>query len=231
MSSEKFELMSIGYKIAHQWNLILFTILAITGSVLFSAEVFGWLAYVVGAPVATAIGSDPFTAGVQLLRTSHRFIGIMWGLLLTVYALYVLIFRRVEVLRPLGRPFKEQLREVKAVLSHYMAGRPLNVELDRHNILVSYLFLLLFVAVAMLSVSGVAIVYGDVLGLSTDAVRLMLLLHDLGFALALLFVFLHLFAVTHPSNRPLLNAMFGDGKVDVAWLAKHMPRYVKRRAL
>ncbi len=230
---DKVEIISVGYKIAHHWNLILFTVLALTGAVLFSVEVMGWLAYAVGAPFSTLLGTDSVTVGAQLVRTSHRFLGFVWGALLIVYATYLLLFRRIEIFRPLTKPLSQQIKEVKAIMSHYMLGKPLPPEvaqsLDRHNILVSYMGIVLVIAIALLSLSGVVLVFKETLGLTPSTVNLMVLLHDIGFVLGLLFVALHLFAVLHPANRPLLMAMFGDGKVDLAWLKAHMPRFLERR--
>jgi len=232
---DKFEIISIGYKIAHHWNLILFTLLALTGAVLFSIEVMGWLAYAVGAPFSALLDTDPVTAGVQLLRASHRFIGFVWGALLIVYAIYLLLSRRIEVFKPLSKPLSQQIKEMRAVISHYMSGKPLPPEvaknLDRHNVLVSYMAIILIIAITLLSISGVALVFKEPLGLSPSAVNFMLLLHDVGFVLGLLFVALHLFAALHPANRPLLVAMFGDGKADLAWLKAHMPRFLERRGV
>lgn len=232
---DKIEIISIGYKIAHNWNLILFTILAITGGVLFSIEITSWFAYLVGTPLSTLTGTDPVTAGVQLLRTSHRFIGFIWGALLITYGIYLLAFRRVEIFKPLARPFSKQIAEAKALVGHYLAGRPLppevEKELERHNVLVSYMALLLLLSIILLGVSGVLLVYRDALGITATTASWLVLLHDIGFALGLLFVAFHLFAVTHPSNRPLLVAMFGDGKAELGWLQKHMPKYLARRGL
>jgi len=232
---DKFEIISIGYKIAHHWNLILFTLLALTGAVLFSIEVMGWLAYAVGAPFSALLGTDPVTAGAQLVRTSHRFIGFVWGALLIVYAIHLLLSRRIEVFKPLSKPLLQQIKEMRAVTSHYVLGKSLPPEvaksLDRHNILVSYMTIVLVIAVTLLSISGVALVFKEPLGLGPSTVNLMLLLHDVGFVLGLLFVALHLFAVLHPANRPLLAAMFGDGKADLAWLKAHMARFLERRGV
>ena len=232
---DKFEIISIGYKIVHQWSLILFTLLALTGAVLFSIEVMGWLAYAVGAPFSASLGTDPVTAGVQLLRSGHWSIGFVWGALLIVYAIHLLLFGRIEVFKPLSKPLSQQIKEMRAVASHYVLGKPLPPEvaksLDRHNVLVSYVTIVFVVAMALLSISGVALVFKVPLGLSPSTVSLMLLLHNVGFVLGLLFVALHIFAVLHPANRPLLEAMFGDGKADLAWLKAHMPRFFERRGV
>jgi formate dehydrogenase subunit gamma len=232
---DKLEIVSTGYRTAHNWNLILFTLLALTGGVLFSIEVMGWLAYVVGTPFSALLGTDPVTAGVQLLRSGHWFIGFVWGVLLIVYAIYLLLFGRIEVFKPLSKPLSQQIKEMRAVASQYVLGKPLPPEvaqsLDRHNVLVSYVTIVLIIAVTLLSISGVALAFKVPLGLSPSTINLMVLLHDVGFVLGLLFVALHLFAVLHPANRPILMAAFGDGKADLDWLKAHMPRFLERRGV
>ncbi|MEM1597301.1 MAG: cytochrome b/b6 domain-containing protein [Pyrobaculum sp.] len=233
VNSKEIEVASVGYKIAHHLNIVLFTLLAITGSLLLFPDLLSWFVYAFGYPLASLLGTPPVSTGAELARTSHRFLGIIWGVFLLVYAIYLIAFRRVEVLRPLGKPLRRQVAEAAALVKHYTLGTPLPKDvaeqLDRHNVLVAYMTMLLFIGVAMLSGSGVAIVYKDYLGLTTNDVRFLLLVHDLGFYLSLLFVFAHLYATLHPSNRPLLLAMFGYGKVSLEWARSHMARYVYRR--
>lgn len=228
------EVASASYRIFHHVNLALFTILAVTGGALLFSEFTWWLMAAVGAPLAGVLGLDPVAAGGMLFRTSHRFLSHVWGAVLIVYAIYLLAFRRVEVFKPLKKPLKMQIREAKALAAKYLLGREIPSDvasnLDRHNVMVAYMSLVLLIGLALLSISGVALVYQDVLGLTPTQAMLMLLLHDVGFVLSLLFVALHLFAVLHPANRPLLLAMFGSGKVDAKWAEKHMFKYVNKRA-
>ncbi|MFN3805086.1 MAG: cytochrome b/b6 domain-containing protein [Pyrobaculum sp.] len=235
MASDKYvqdgvEIMSVGYKIAHGLNIVLFTILAITGSILLFPDLMQILAYVIGAPLASLLGTPPASMGAELARTSHRFIGVLWGVFLAVYGLYLAAFRRAVVFRPLLKPFSQQVREAKALLAHYIAGKPMpqDVEerLDRHNVLVAYMALLLLAGLLLLSISGVLLMFSDMFTVGT--VRLMLFLHDLGFYLSVIFLLAHLFATLHPSNRPLLLAMFGYGRVPLEWARRHMGRYVQR---
>ncbi|MEM0496929.1 MAG: cytochrome b/b6 domain-containing protein, partial [Acidilobaceae archaeon] len=97
--------------------------------------------------------------------------------------------------------------------------------IGRHNVLASYLTLLLIFGVLMVSLSGVAMVY---LSLTPDQYRLMLLIHDIGFYIIMIFLVGHLFAVFHPKNVILLNAMFGDGKVPLEWAKDEMPAYIEK---
>lgn len=94
--------------------------------------------------------------------------------------------------------------------------------MGRHNVLVGWLFILLLISVILLSISGLALVYREELGLTLSEVRLMYALHDLGFVLSLVFLFLHVYATLHPTNRPLLRAAFFDGEVPEDWAREHM---------
>ncbi len=231
--SERVEVISVGYRIAHTLNIVLFVLLLVTGAVIFSVELFGWLAFAMGAPLATLVGvPDPIAGGAQFARVLHRLLGHIWGALLIAYMVNLVAFGKLRAFDPLKRPFSVQAREVKALLAHYLAGRPLpddvKASMERHNVFVAYMTVLLVVSFLLLSVSGLAIVYKDALGLTVADIRLMWLLHDVGFALSLLYLLLHLFAVLHPSNRPLLNAMFGDGTVPLKWAREHMGAYVRR---
>jgi len=54
---EEVEVASMGYRISHQINLVLITLLAITGSMLLFPGLMSWLSYAVGAPLAAFLGS------------------------------------------------------------------------------------------------------------------------------------------------------------------------------
>ena len=230
---EELEVASVGYRLAHWLNLILFLALLITGLVLLEIEVFSFIIYPLGAPVATLLSLDPgtgyVTAGVQIARLIHRLAGPLWGFIIVVYVSYLLVSGKLEILRVLRKPVGQQLREAVAILNHYLLGRELPGDvkkgLDRHNILATYLTLLLALGVLLVGLSGIAMVY---LNLTPSQHRLMLLLHDIGFYLTVIFLIGHVFAVFHPSNVVLLKAMFGDGKVPLSWAREHMSAYVER---
>lgn len=231
-NEKEIEVASLGYRLAHGLNLVLITLLAITGSMLLFPELMSWMSYAVGAPLAALLGSPyPVSVGEELARSSHRFLGEIWGVLLIVYAVYLLAFRRIHVFDALRKPLSQQIREAKALANHYVFGKPLPEDvaksLERHNVLAAYITIVLVVGIVLLSISGVLLVYSNALGLSVAVFRDLLMLHDIGFYLVLLFIFFHLFAVLHPASRPLLNAMFGYGKVALEWAQRHMPNYLK----
>ncbi len=227
------EVMSLSYRVIHAANLILFVSLMVSGTMLYALEATSWFAYGIGQPLTSLLGSntDPVVAGVQWARTWHRVVGIAWGVMITIYAIYTVLFSRVSVFDGLRKPFRQQLKEAKALAKMYALGEPLPDDvkrnMGRHNVFVGYLFIILLVAVILLSVSGVLLVYAEPLALSTSSIRLMYLLHDIGFALSILFFLLHTFAVLMPQNRPLLIAMFSSGRIPVRWLREHMPLYIR----
>ncbi|MEM4971461.1 MAG: cytochrome b/b6 domain-containing protein [Sulfolobales archaeon] len=228
------EILGMGTRIAHTLQLIFFTLLVLTGLVLLSIELFAWIVYPIGVPLAPIVGlsqeTGAVTVGVEVARAIHRFTGPLWGALLIVYGIYLVITRKILVFEPLKKPLRQQIREAIALLNHYALGKPLprDVEenLDRHNVLVSYLTVVLIIAFILVGGSGAAMIY---LNLTPDQHRIMLLLHDIGFYLSILFTLAHIFAVTHPNNIPILKAMFTNGRVALRWAEQHMPRYIRSR--
>jgi len=233
---KEIEILSMGARIAHTLQLIFFTLLVLTGLVLLSIELFAWIVYPIGVPLAPMVGlsqeTGAVTVGVEVARAIHRFTGPLWGALLIVYGIYLVITRKILVFEPLKKPIKQQIREAIALLNYYALGKPLpkdvEEDLERHNVLVSYLAIVLIIAVILVGGSGAAMIY---LNLTPDQHRIMLLLHDIGFYLSILFTLAHIFAFTHPANIPILKAMFTDGRVALKWAEKHMPRYIRSRAL
>ncbi|HIQ29373.1 MAG TPA: cytochrome b/b6 domain-containing protein [Candidatus Caldiarchaeum subterraneum] len=230
---ERIEVISSSYRFTHTLNLFLYTMLIITGLMLFSIDLTAWLAYSVGSPLATGIPTtEPIAQGVQWARAWHRFLGHVWGALIIIYPLYLVITRRLTTFIPLKKGLRKQIREAVAVSKYYLLGKPLPEDIannmDRHNILVAHTAILLVVSSILLSVSGLAMVYRDAIGLDLEGFRLMLLLHDVGFGMGVLYVLLHIFAVLDPMNRPLLLAMFGDGRVSLRWARNHMPKFVEK---
>lgn len=230
----KLVIMDLGYRIVHLLNMIFFISLALSGLVMFLPGAMSRFMYAVGQALSTLTGLkvDPVMAGIEWARTWHRIVGIVWGLLLITYLIYYLAFnRKFHIFKPIIRGLGTQIREAKALSNLYIKGEPLPGDvarqLKRYNVFVGWLYTVVLIpAVILLSVSGVALLYREQLGLSISQVRLMLALHDTGFVLGVLFLLLHLFASLHPANRPLLRAVFFDGGVPEDWAKGHMSEEV-----
>ncbi|MEZ0346122.1 MAG: cytochrome b/b6 domain-containing protein [Infirmifilum sp.] len=231
MSEEKkIEVMSLSYRLVHTHNLHFIAFLTITGVILLLPNLFGWLAQAIGMPLATYLGTPPESAGASLALVLHVAIGFLWGAMLILYALYLLYTRNIRVFDSLKKPLGKQIREAKALAGRYMLGKPIPPEvleeMERHNVLVAYTFIILLVGVILVSISGVALAFRNYLPVETF--RTMLLMHDVGFGLIMLFLLLHLYASLHPANRPVLHAMFTDGMMTIKELEEHMKSYLKR---
>jgi len=226
---DEVEVASKSYRIAHALTVVLFTLLVVSG---LNPRLFDGLAYAVGAPLAAAVGLPPPSVLREPGRVIHMFLGVSWGLFLAAYGAYLLAFRRVRMFDALRKPVGQQIREASALIKHYLLGKPLPEDvaknLERHNVLATYVTIILLIGLAITLTTGALMAYGNALGLSRSDFRLLGGIHELGFRIMLIFVFLHLFAVLHPSNRPLLVAMFGKGRVPLEWAQKHMPRFLSR---
>ncbi|MEM1873433.1 MAG: cytochrome b/b6 domain-containing protein [Acidilobaceae archaeon] len=233
---EKIELMSIHYRVMHMINLVLFTILALTGALIMYSDDYAILQTMLkplGEPVAVFMGLDPdeyaVSSALLLIRIVHRITAFIWGVLVVVYILVLLLTRNIRVFDGLFRSPSIVIAEAKAVILHYVAGAPIPEEvearMERHNALVGLAVILLVIGAGLLAVSGTAMVLLD---LTPEQYRLFLTLHDIGFYLAMTFLIAHLFATLHPGNLPLLKAMFGDGKVSLEYAEKHMRAYLKK---
>lgn len=161
----------------------------------------------------------------------HRYVGLVWGFIIIAYGAYtVLSRRRVGILEPLGKPIIIQIREAFSVIGRYFFGRevPQHVRnnMGRHNVMASYAFLLLVLGLLLLGFGGIGLIIS---GGETSSRDLYLGAHLLGAGLLALFVLAHFFAVINKENRPLLSAVFTNGKVKREWIEGSMPKYSEER--
>lgn len=235
-AGDEIELMSIHYRVFHMINLVLFSTLALTGALIMYSDdytILQTLLRPLGEPVATFQGLDPSvyatSSALAVIRLAHRLAAFAWGSLMITYVLILLITRNIRVFDGLLRSPSIVISEIKAVILHYTIGKPIpeDVEsrMERHNALVGLAVLILLIGAGLLAISGTIMVLFD---LTPDQRRVLLLLHDIGFYLSLVFLASHLFATLHPSNLPLTKAMFGYGRVPVEYAEKHMKAYLKK---
>jgi formate dehydrogenase subunit gamma len=57
---KEIEILSMGTRIAHTLQLIFFTLLVLTGLALLSIELFAWVVYPIGVPLAPMVGCFSF---------------------------------------------------------------------------------------------------------------------------------------------------------------------------
>lgn len=179
----------------------------------------------------SALGLDEdeggFSTGLNMYYL-HRNIGLLWGAVLVIYALYVVtVKRRARILEPIGRPIGEQIREGFSVVLKYFfhirMSERVRTKMGRHNVMASYAFVFLILGLFLLAAGGL----GMVLSPANMENEFFLAIHVGGAALLALFVVAHGFAVLNKSNRPLIRAVMFDGTVKKEWVDFSMPVYSK----
>ena len=157
----------------------------------------------------------------------HIDFGISCGVVLGVYCLILAAKHRVRLFDALRNPFSIQIREVFAVIARYTFGsaypESVKVNFGRYNILATYASLGLTLSFLPLAFGGVAMVF---LSHGTLVYEEMKILHVGGIAMIAVFFVVHFFAVINSDNRPLLKAMFSNGKVPVTWARDHLGTYL-----
>jgi formate dehydrogenase subunit gamma len=163
------------------------------------------------------------------LLTFHIDFGILCLAILGAYSIFLVAKHRVRLFDALRNPISAQIKEGYAVVGKYLAGTPypmdVKLRLGRYNILASYASLLLAISFIPLTVGGIAMIF---LQRGTFIYEEMKALHLLGVGLIALFFLIHIFAVFNPENRPLLKAMFSNGRVRIDWAKDHLASYLHK---
>lgn len=180
----------------------------------------------------SALGADDDTRIISSawnLFLLHRYIGLLWGALILIYSIYSVARRRsFGILEPLKKPVIEQITESFSIIGRYFFGRRIseNVrrKMGRHNVLASYAFILLVLGLLALGFGGMGLIISPH---ETGLYEVYLGIHVLGAGMLALFVLAHGFAVINRANRPLLRAVFSDGKVGKDWMDEAMPSHTE----
>ena len=155
----------------------------------------------------------------------HVWLGFSWGTVLLLYGVNLIRTRAVRLFDGMRKPIPHQLREAVALLQNYLLGADIspNVKhgMARHNVLASYASVLMVVSFAQLAMSGVWMVFLTSGGQLYQTLRQV---HNLGVLLTIVFFAIHLFGVLQGQNRPLLRAVYTDGKVSRTWVMEHMEK-------
>ncbi len=209
--NDRVTLISAGFRIFH--------ILLILGS--------GFLLY-----SALGLDDDGGEVGSALnMFALHRYVGLLWGFIIVSYAAYAILRnRKIGIIEPLEKPIGIQVREAFSIVGRYFFGRSISARvrknMGRHNIMASYAFLMLVAGLILLGIGGIGLI---VFGMESQAGEVYLVAHILGAGMLAFFVIAHLFAVINRENRPLLSAVFTNGKVKREWMEQSMPRYAGSR--
>jgi formate dehydrogenase subunit gamma len=169
-----------------------------------------------------------FNLGLTFL-SFHIDFGIISGVVLAIYCIFLKVKDRVRLFDAFRNSISIQIKEASAILGYYLSGSPysegMKQGLSRHNILAAYASLGLGLSFIPLTTGGIALIFVQ---RGTSLYEEMKVLHVFGVGLIALFFLMHLFAVSNRDNRPLLKAMFSNGRVPLEWAWEHMPAYLRR---
>jgi formate dehydrogenase subunit gamma len=174
-------------------------------------------------------GFGAFLGGQRLLI--HVSLGISSLIILLGYGVYLIKYRKVRLFDGLHKTLPDQLKEAQAVLLNYAEGAVLPGDvkrtMGRYNVLASYASVLLTIAAASLAVSGISL---TLLKPPNSLLLIMLRIHIAGVYLVAFFFLLHFSAVIMGGNRPLLRAVFTNGKVPLSWARDHMAKFLNKES-
>lgn len=181
----------------------------------------------------SALGADDGDEGAIVISGAwnlfllHRYIGLLWGTMIVIYAITrASRGKSLHILEPLGKPVMVQIRESFSIMGRYFLGIRISERvrstMGRHNVMASYAFVMLAFGILFLGAGGIAMV---ILPQDSAGYEIYLGIHILGAGLLSLFVLAHGFAVINKENRPLLKAVFFNGKVDREWAEESMPAH------
>ena len=174
------------------------------------------------------LGPRSFNLGQPFL-SFHIDFGILSGVVLAIYCIFLTAKGRVRLFDALRNPISNQIKEASAILGSYLGGSPYSEDvkqgMGRHNILATYASLGLGLSFIPLTFGGIALI---LVQRGTSLYEEMKLLHVFGVGLIALFFLVHLFAVSNRDNRPLLRAVFSNGRVSLEWAREHIPAYLRK---
>jgi formate dehydrogenase subunit gamma len=179
----------------------------------------------------TGLGSSPglFHTFLPFSALFHTYLGLTSVLVIATYGAILIGINRVRLFDGFRKKVSEQFEEAKAIVRNYTIGASLPTDvrkgMARHNVLASYASVLLIIGFGELALSGLLLIF---LNSGSELYKTMLLVHNTGVYLTAAFFFLHLFAVLKGENRPLLSAVFTNGKVSLNWAKDHMEKFLEK---
>ncbi|UXD22611.1 hypothetical protein IPA_06690 [Ignicoccus pacificus DSM 13166] len=200
---------------AHKHLIHVVGLLLFTGLPFFSKDLFGWVAYVLGYPVALFIGGNVNSLGLEVARWLHRLAAIV---LIAISA--VVFFAEVPRAKKWRIWPKNVGREVRKLLDYYVHKK--RVPFDKYNIGQIAWTWFVIIGIAVMIVTGLIMWFKPSMELVTVAHEL----HALGAALFMIGLVIHIYAaIGIPEHRPMVTAMFRTGDLPEEYLKEHHPLY------
>lgn len=200
---------SLTERLAHYFAFIGVTTATITGLPVLDGKRFYPLLLIVGGPMVRAF--------------LHRY--VVTATLTIASILYLVkVYRSGVGVIPRLKDFKDAI----TISLHWIGRSKEYPELDFHHPMEKLLSLSVGVGILLLGASGIPLAFGEV---GKHLTTLLILVHDLGFAMVFIPIAGHFIMAINPSNWEALKAMFYHGKVSLEWALHHHPAWGKRVGL
>lgn len=219
---EAFSQMQIWYH-KHIIHIMIFFVL--TGLPIFS-EQFHFLAYIFGVPANWLTGgtSDILATGIQVARTLHRVMALLFALITIPFLL--------AMLKNVGQwqiwpecwgvgPFFSGMKEVGKIYLSFKHGR-----IGKYNTGQKLGAWVIICTMTLLAVSGFVLMFRDMYG--GDLVATMRAVHAVSFVILGAMLIVHIYFGMHPINRHGLKAIFRTGEVDEKTVKEHHPLWYQQ---
>lgn len=193
-------------RIAHLFAFAGVTLATITGLPVLNGNIFYPLIILIGGP---------------LVRTFiHRY--IVTALLAIACILYLIkVYKNGIGVFPTLKDLKDALK----IAMHWLRLTDEYPEIDFHHPMEKFLALSVGIGIIILGASGIPLAF---MNINKMIAPLLILLHDIGFALVFIPIAGHFMMAINPSNWESMKAMFYDGKVSLKWAIHHHPAWGKK---
>ena len=205
---------------AHKHLIHVVGLLFFTGLPFFSKEWFGWVAYVLGYPIAYVMGADVYTTGFEVARALHR-----------IAAVTLIIISAVVFFAELPRMRKWRIwprnvgKETAKLIKYYLNKE--KVPFDKYNIgQIAWTWTVIF-GIALMILSGLVLWFKGLFDAGT--VLLAHYVHATVAAILLIGLVVHIYAaIGIPEHRPMVTAMFRTGTLPEDFVKEHHPLYYEK---
>jgi len=198
----------------------------ITGLPLISQDLFWWIAYGIGYPFYKAFpGYTPISAGVLIANWVHRASAFILIFLIAIYVIAELFRIRKWEFGPVEWSFKALKEGFDSLLNYYLFKK--HVKFGKYNLGQKLWIIGVVIGLIWMYITGTILWLQ--FGLSKEIIHNILILHDIGFYLAVIGLLVHVYLATGiPEHRPMVTAMFRTGSIPEAFAKDHHPLYYEK---
>jgi len=201
-------------------------IFIITGLPLINQDLFWWITYGIGYPFYKAFpGYTPISAGVLIANWIHRASAFILAPLIIIYVIAEIFRIKKWEFGPTEYSSKAFREGVKNLIDYYLFKR--RVKFGKYNLGQKLWVIGVIIGLTWMYITGTILWFQ--FGLSKEIIHNILILHDIGFYLAIIGLLVHIYlAAGIPEHRPMVTAMFRTGSIPEEFAKEHHPLYYEK---